>query len=130
LEPFYDTYVRLTVKNDLSATLRFTYLQYQISNVGGRGTAFTSKRLGLSVERDASSTSGGGGTTTFTVPVFKGYSGGKFVGDPLGEGLQIVNPALLTTRFTLVGETSSGDTVELTARTTASFGSFNRSSAP
>jgi hypothetical protein len=129
IEPFYDTYVRLTVQNNLSETVRFTYLQYRISDVDGRGTAFTSKRLGLSVESEAGTASGGGGTTTFTVPVFKAYAGGKFVGDPLGEGLQIVNPALLTTRFTLVGETSSGETVELTARTTASFSSFNRCSA-
>jgi len=126
IEPFYDTYVRLTVQNNLIETVRFEYLQYRISDVDGRGTVFTSKRLGLSVESDASSASGGGGSTTFTVPVFKAFGGGKFVGDPLGEGLQIVNPALLTTRFTLVGETSSGEAVELTARTTASFSNFNR----
>lgn len=129
IEPFYDTYVRLTVQNNLSETVRFKYLQYSINDVDGRGTAFTSKRLGLSVESEASTASAGGGSTTFTVPVFKGYAGGKFVGDPLGEGLQIVNPALLTTRFSLVGETSSGEVVELTARATASFGNFNRCNA-
>jgi hypothetical protein len=125
-EPFYDTYIEIKVQNNRSETVRFSYLQYTISNVDGQGTEFTSKRLGLSTESEAGAASGGGGTTSITMPIFKAFGGGKFVGDPLGVGLQIVNPALLTTKFVLVGETSSGEPVELSARATASFGSFNR----
>lgn len=125
IEPFYDTYVTLKVENNLAEQVRFQYLQYSINNVDGQGTEFTSKRLGLTREVD-SSAGGSGGTASITIPIFKAYGGAKFVGDPLGVGLQITNRALLTVSFSLVGETSSGDPIEVTARATASFGNFNR----
>lgn len=125
IEPFFDTYVTLKVENNLAEQVRFEYLQYTIDNVDGQGTEFTSKRLGLTQETN-SSASGSGGTASITLPIFKAYGGGKFVGDPVGVGLQITNSALLTVSFSLVGQTSSGDPIEVTARATASFGSFNR----
>lgn len=121
-EPFYDTYAQLTVENNRSETVQFNYLQYSVDDVDAQGTPFTSKRLGITQE----STAGANSSKTIIVPIFKAYGGGKFVGDPLGLGIQIVNPALLTVRFTLVGETSAGETVELAAQATASFSNFNR----
>ena len=126
VEPFYDTYVKLKVQNNLAERVRFSYLQYSVPNVDGSGSEFTSKRLGITQEIDSSLASGGGSTTTIFVPVFKVYNGGKFVGDPLGVGIQITNASFQTVSFSLVGETASGDPVEVTAQSTASFGGFIR----
>jgi hypothetical protein len=124
-EPFYDTYAQLTVTNDLLEQVRFESLQYNLSDVDGRGTEFTSKRLGLTQEAD-SAVAESGASTTIIMPIFKAYNGGKFVGDPLGTGLQIANRALLTVNFTLIGKTASGESVSVKGRATASFGDFDR----
>ncbi len=126
-EPFFDTYVKLKVENNLAERVRFRYLQYSVSNVDGSGAEFTSKRLGITQEIDSSLADGGSSTTIF-VPVFKAYNGGKFVGDPTGVGIQITSTSFQTVSFSLVGETASGDPVEVTAQSTASFGTFNRCS--
>ncbi len=127
IEPFYDTYVKLKVQNNLAERVRFSYLQYSVSNVDGNGTEFTSKRLGITQEID-SSLSSDGGTSTIFVPVFKIYNGAKYVGDPLGVGLQITNASFQTVSFSLVGQTASGENVEVSAQAIASFGSFTRCS--
>jgi hypothetical protein len=125
-EPFYDTFVRLKVSNGMSQDVHFSYMQYSVRNVDGQGTPFTSKRLGLT----SSTSAGTGSSTEIFVPVFKEYSGNKYVDDPRGgAGIQITNTALLTVTFDLVGETSSGDPVEVKAQVTASFGNFNRCSS-
>lgn len=126
VEPFFVTYVKLKVQNNLAERVRFSYLQYSVSNVDGNGTEFTSKRFGITQEADSSLSSDSGGSTTIFVPVFTPYGGGKYVGDPLGVGIQITNSSLQTVSFSLVGETASGDPVEVTAQTTASFGNVNR----
>ena len=128
VEPFFDTYVSLKVENNLAQQVRFQYLQYSVDDVDGQGTEFTSKRLGLTTEANSSLVPGGGGSTFIILPIFKAYGGGKYVGDPLGAGIQITNRSLQTVSFKLVGETASGDLVEATARATASFGDFNRCS--
>jgi hypothetical protein len=124
-EPFFDTYARLTVENNLPEQVRFESLQYSVSDVDGQGTEFTSKRLGLTQEAD-STLADSGASTTIIMPIFKAYNGGKFVGDPLGTGVQITNRALTTVSFTLIGKTASGESVSVKARATASFGDFNR----
>lgn len=123
LEPFYDTYVRLVVENNRAEQVRFEYLQYTISDVDGQGTEFTSKRLGLTQEAD-STLADSGESATVIMPVFKAYNRGKYVGDPLGIGIQITNRALITVSFTLVGKTALGESVIVRARSTASFGDF------
>jgi hypothetical protein len=129
IEPFYDTYVKLKVQNNLAERVRFSYLQYSVSNVDGNGTEFTSKRLGITQEIDSSLSTEGGTSTTIFVPVFKIYNGGKYVGDPLGVGIQITNSSFQTVSFSLVGETASGDSVEVNAQATASFSNFTRCSS-
>lgn len=122
-EPFYDTYVKLVVENNLAEQVRFEYLQYSVSDVDTQGTEFTSKRLGLT--QDVGSTlANGGGSAEIVMPIFKAYGGGKYVGDPLGDGIQITNRALLTVNFTLVGETAQGEPVRVQGQSTASFGDF------
>jgi hypothetical protein len=124
-EPFYDTYVRLTVKNNRAEQVRFEYIQYSVTDVDGRGTEFTSKKLGLTEEAD-STIAESGKTATISSPIFKAYQGGKYVGDPMGTGIRITNRALLTVTFALVGKTASGETVAISAKATGSFGDFNR----
>jgi len=124
VEPFYDTYARLDVENQLAEQVRFEYLQYTVSDVDGQGTEFTSKRLGLTQEADATKADSGE-SVTILMPVFKAYNGGKYVGDPLGTGIRITNRALITVSFTLVGKTALGDSAVVKARSTASFGDFN-----
>jgi hypothetical protein len=118
-EPFYDTYVRLAVENKRVESVRLEYLQYTVSDIDGRGTEFTSKRLGLTTVIDAN-----GDSATITMPVFKAYDRGKYVGDPLDTGIQITNRALITVSVTLGGRTASGELVAIKGRSTASFGDF------
>ncbi|MFN4896691.1 MAG: hypothetical protein ACK5GN_00240 [Pseudomonadota bacterium] len=122
-EPFFDTYVKLVVQNNRAEQVRFEYLQYTMADVDGQGTEFTSKRLGLTQDVD-SSLAESGDSSTIIMPVFKAYNRGKYVGDPLGMGMQITNRALITVSFTLVGKTSRGEDVVVKARSTASFGDF------
>jgi len=123
VEPFYDTYVKLMVQNDRAEQVRFETLQYSVTDVDGRGTEFSSKKLGLTQEAD-SVTADSGGSATIIMPVFKAYAGSKYVGDPLGTGIRITNRALLTVSFTLTGKTALGESVTVKARSTASFGDF------
>jgi hypothetical protein len=125
-EPFYDTYAVLRVQNTLPEQVSFESLQYTVSNVDGQGTDFTSKALGVTQNTGSSLASANGGVARIVVPIFKAYNGGKWVGDPQGVGLQITNQSLQTVRFTLRGQTSSGQGIELKARATASFGFFDR----
>ncbi len=127
-EPFFVTYVKLKVENNLAQRVRFSYLQYSVSNVDGNGTEFTSKRLAITEEVDSSLSSSSAGSATIFVPVFNAYGGGKYVGDPLGVGIQITNTSLQAVSFSLVGETASGEAVEISAQATASFGNYNRCS--
>jgi hypothetical protein len=85
--------------------------------------------LGITQEIDSSLSTEGGTSTTIFVPVFKIYNGGKYVGDPLGVGIQITNSSFQTVSFSLVGETASGDSVEVNAQATASFSNFTRCSS-
>jgi hypothetical protein len=126
-EPFYDTYVKLVVKNNRPEQVRFEYLQYSIADVDGKGTEFTSKRLGLTEEAN-STVAESGETATIFLPVFKFYNYEKYVGDPLGTGIKITNRALITTTFALVGKTASGESVAISAKATGSFGDFIRCS--
>jgi hypothetical protein len=124
-EPFYDTYVILTVKNNLSEQVRFNSFRYSVNDVDGRGTEFTSKSLGLTQESD-STLAADGGSSTIIMPIFKAYNGDKYVGDPTGSGLRITNRSLQTVTFVLNGETASGESVSISARATAAFGDYNR----
>ncbi len=118
-EPFYDTYVKLAVENNRVEAVQLEYLQYTVANVDGQGTEFTSRRLGLTETIDAN-----GDSTTVIMPVFQAYNRGKYVGDPLGAGIQITNRALITVNFILGGKTASGEAVTVRGRSTASFGDF------
>jgi hypothetical protein len=122
-EPFYDTYVKLVVENNRAEQVRFEYLQYTVADVDGQGTEFTSKRLGLTQDVD-SSLAESGESSTIVMPIFKAYNLGKYVGDPLGVGIQITNRALITVSFILGGKTAAGEPVVVRGRSTASFGDF------
>jgi hypothetical protein len=126
-EPFYDTYVNLQVENKLAEDVRFTSLTYSLKDVDSQGTDFTSKRIGLT--RNSNSTVGSdGGTSSIIVPIFKAAGGGKFVGDPTGVGIQITQIGLRTVTVTLSGVTATGKPIEVMARATAAFGTYNRCS--
>lgn len=122
-EPFYDTYVKLVVENNRAEQVRFEYLQYTVADVDGQGTEFTSKRLGLTQDVD-SSLAESGESSTIVMPIFKAYNFRKYVGDPLGIGIQITNRALITVSFILGGKTATGEPVVVRGRSTASFGDF------
>lgn len=81
VEPFYDTYVNLSVENNLTEDVRFTHLTYSVRNVDGQGTPFQSKEIGLTGSSNPA-VGGNGGATGIMVPIFAAAQGGKFVGDP------------------------------------------------
>jgi hypothetical protein len=118
-EPFYDTYVNLSVRNDRAERVSFSYLTYSISDVDGAGTSFDSADIAVSTSLESN-----GDTGNIIVPVFKAYNGFKYVGNPTGVGYKITASGLRTVVITLVGETSSGEVVSASVNVTASFGNF------
>jgi hypothetical protein len=126
-EKFYDTYLNLEVENNFTEDIRFSSMTYSVRNVDGQGTVFQSKPIGLT-SNSGSSVGGNGGTTGLLVPLFKASQGGKYVGDPSGVGIRISQVGFRTVTVTLNGQTASGRRVELTARSTASFGNYDRCS--
>lgn len=122
-EPFFDTYINLKVLNNLSERVTFSYLTYTIQ--ANSGNEFESSNIAVTRLAD-SSLDKDGDTGNIIVPIFTAYNGGKWVGDPLGRGEQFVTPGFKTLNLTLVGETASGDVVNITASITGSFSNFNR----
>lgn len=123
-EFFTDTIVSINVQNDGTQAVRFTGLRYRFEDYQP-GSDFTSRLLGVTYEGGASIEVGESGV--FSLPVFKAYSNGKWVGDPEGpgDGFQITNDGIRTVTFTLIGETVLGDPVEITGATSAAFGAYN-----
>lgn len=136
-EFFTDTKALITVKNDGTQAVIFNTLQYVFkgfrvdAETDGDGNPqyvpqdFSSREIGITYESE--STTEVGSESTFTVPVFKAYGGGKWVGDPEvpGAGAPIENDGIRTVIFTLRGETVLGEPVEVTGRTSAAFGNYN-----
>jgi hypothetical protein len=120
VEPFYDTFTAVTVQNNFSETVSFSYLSYSVSDIDGQGSDYDSARMGITAVASAS-----GGTATITAPIFKAYLGSKWAGNPLGGGIEIAPVGFRTVTVTVHGQTASGKSVELSGRVTASFGDFN-----
>jgi hypothetical protein len=132
-EPFHDTYAVIKVRNNLAE--RVTLLQLNCSVTGIDGTTNTADCGDISLTRQADAAlDGNGSTTTISVPMFKAYNGGKFVGNPTdGSGTQITATGLYTVSFEIfylkasddASGVSFGDNDRiLTAQATASFGNF------
>ena len=136
-EFFTDTQAVITVRNDGTQAVIFNSLQYVFKgfrvdegeNDDGDTVYipqdFPSRQIGITYESE--SVTEVGADSTFSVPVFKAYGGGKWVGDPevLGTGAPIENDGIRTIIFTLRGETVLGEPVEITGRTSAAFGNYN-----
>lgn len=125
-EPFYTTYVNLKVQNNLTERVTFSYLTYSV-DVNNTGSEFESSNIALTRVAD-STLSQNGETGNIIVPIFTGYNGGKWAGDPLGRGEQFSTPGAKAVTFTLVGETASGDLVRISAAVTGNFSNYNRCS--
>jgi hypothetical protein len=127
-EDFFDTYVSIRVENNLREKVGFQYLTYEVPNANRRGRTFQSQRIGLT-SFVSSTLDANGDTQTIIVPVFKAFGGAKYFGNAPGSGdsgLEISSSTgLRTVNFTLVGQTSSGQTVAADAAVTASFSNFD-----
>ena len=127
-EPFFDTYAAIRVENNLRERFRFSYLTYSVANANRRGQTFQSQRYGLT-GLSSSTLDANGDTQTIVVPVFKAFGGGKYFGNSpsSGESGLEISPllGLRTVTFTLVGQTSSGETISISGDFTGSFSNFD-----
>jgi len=128
-EPFFDTYAAIKVENNLRERFRFSYLTYSVANANRRGQTFQSQRYGLT-GLSSSTLDANGDAQTIVVPVFKAFGGGKYFGNSpsSGESGLEISPllGLRTVTFTLVGQTSTGQTVSVSGDFTGSFSNFDQ----
>lgn len=121
-EPFFDTYIKITVINNSNQNIRFTSYRYSIPQATGTGTAtFTSEAIAFISDAEVSAD---GGETTFVAlfldaidpgaKAFHGSSSG--ISDDLG---------FRNVSITLTGTNDAGETVTITGRSAASFDNFN-----
>ena len=138
-EPFYDTSVTVTVENQGTQAIIFTSLQYffrdytidyvtddDTGELTAIGRDFESRRMGITYEIGEATDVGS--QSFFSVPVFKAYGGGKWVGDPfdIGTGDVIDNVGVRTITVTLRGQTVLGEPIEVRGKVSAGFGGYNR----
>lgn len=135
LEPFYDTYAVIKVRNNLSERVSLLQLNCSVTGVDGTTTTADCGDISLTRQADAA-VDGNGATATISVPVFKFFNGGKYVGNPTnGAGTQITRSGLYSVSFELfylrASDNGSGvglgdsDRI-LTASATGSFGNIDR----
>lgn len=119
-EPFFDTLITVKVLNNTDVPVSFRTLTYSVDNADGQGTQFNSKPLAVLTDTIAAN----GGEATYTTLVFNASNGRKFFADstfPIPDNLGFRNIT-----FRLFGENALGEQITLTARTTLSFGTFDR----
>lgn len=119
-EDFTDTIIKVTVLNNTDVPLTFSKLTYSVDNADGAGTQFNSKDLAVLQD----TVQANGGTADYSALVFRAFNGRKFFADstfaiPTSLGFRSIT-------FRLFGENALGEEVVLAARTTLSFGNFNR----
>ncbi|MCB0336466.1 MAG: hypothetical protein KDD62_09170 [Bdellovibrionales bacterium] len=124
VEPFFDTTVTFTIQNDSNELVVFNSYRYTVSNFDGAGSSYTTPLIrflgsNLSVDSD-----GGEGTATALFLDASG-SGKRF----FGRSDTISSAGFKNVRFTVFGETSSGESVEITSSTALSFDGFDRCTA-
>lgn len=125
-EPFFDTYIKITVRNNSNQNVRFRSYRYSIPEATGTGTAtFTSESIAFISDAEISAD---GGETTFVAlfldaidPGDKAFHGSSSaISDDLG---------FRNISVTLSGTNDAGETVTVTGRNAASFDNFNNCSS-
>ncbi len=119
-EVFTDTVANFTVSNETSQVVRFSSYRYRALNWPNSGSNFTSNSINFIGEVEIPAN---GGTGSFAALFADASNGQKFFfgsADPIGIA------GFLNVEFILTGQDLSGETVTVTARTSASFGNFNR----
>jgi len=122
-EPFFDSYIGVSVINNTNQTITFRSLIYSVPEALGSGTAtITSKTLKLIgngvIDPD-------GSTDTFVTLMLDAGSGTKSyfaentAAIPSGLGFRNV-------RVTLIGTNESGDSIRISGSTAVSIDNFNR----
>lgn len=121
-EPFYDSLLRIKVRNDTRFLVTFTRFKYQVRNVDGHGKALTSRSLALSSSGEIAP-----GKTGSLIALFLDASAGrKYFSKqttpiPLDFGFRNV-------KVILSGRDGMGRAITLTARTAVSLDDFDRCS--
>lgn len=132
VEPFFDTYLRVSIVNNTNQTIRFTGLRYRIPEARGAGTSsFTSNTLSLIGEATAAPE---GGTTTVLSLFMDAVNPTNALtsnGDKVffGESFHIPDDfGFRNVSVTLVGTNGSGEAVQISGSTAVSFDDFNKCS--
>ncbi len=132
VEPFYDTYAVFNVENNLEERVTLMYLDCAVTGVDGTNNTANCGPIRFTRASDAS-IEANNGSTYIQVPVFKGFQGGKYVGNPTdGTGTRISQQGIYNIAFKLYYQRASDEGVDsddlpyITANTTASFSNINR----
>ena len=122
-EPFFDTLVRLQVRNDHLTKVRISRIRYNLSNPYGPGGRFTSSRLSPAQGFEVDARGGTATVLSFFLDASgaaKTYAGGR-TSIPADLGFRNVT-------FRVTGKTTAGRTVTASARVSVSLDDFNRCS--
>lgn len=122
-EPFFDTFVALSILNPASVNVTFTSYNYTVNNADGAGSQFVSQNITFIGQADALTATADGGELTITgVPFAKASGGQKFYA---GSSSAITAVGFKNITFRVSGRTSEGDAVTVTGRTAISIGTFD-----
>lgn len=123
-EPFFDTFVGVTVKNNGNSSLTVISLRYTVPNASGAGTFQSGE---LNIPGDAT-VGANGGTTEFFVPVFIVGGGGKNFSDASGANTVPIDSTLgirnIVVHITAID--GDGNAFGLDASAAVVFGDYNR----
>ena len=122
-EPFYDTLVRLQVRNDYLMKVRLSRVRYTLSNPYGSGGRFTSSKLSPAQGFEVDARGGTAKVLSFFLDASgaaKRYAGGS-TNIPADLGFRNVT-------FRITGRTTAGRTVTASARASVSLDDHNRCS--
>jgi len=117
-EPFFDTVVALTISNPSYANLRVSSVRYETTRIGPK-RRFTSPKIAPIGPLEVKA----GEQSAIYIPILTGHNGTKVF--PKGDLSTASVVGLRTLSFTIVG-TLNNRLVTLRARSTVSFGDFNR----
>lgn len=124
-EPFFNTFVGISVVNNSNVSIRFNRLRYQVENVDDSGSQFNSNEISLIGDSD-SSVDSDGGEQTFSAIFAEAISGGKrFIGS--SSAISFVGVRNVT--FRLFGTNAIGEDVIVSGRLAISFNNFSRCSS-
>ena len=124
-EPFFNSFVGITVVNNSNVSIDFNRMRYQVENVDSSGTQFNSNDISL-IGDSQSSLDPDGGENRFDAIFAEANSGGKrFIGASSNIGFT----GTRNITFRLFGKNAIGEDVTVSGRLAINLNNFNNCSS-